>query len=116
MSSAHILAKLSMIDFNAGGNAFTIKDVGRIAAKYYIRYQSIEVFRTLFRPQMSEADILHMLSQSTEVCHIFRDVQILISVATPPQFNQIQIRESEIKELEQLMKSIPCDIGVSRHA
>jgi antiviral helicase SLH1 len=91
VSSARVLANLSMIDFNVDGNTFTIKDVGRIAAKYYIRHQSIEVFWTLFRPQMSEADILHMLSKSTE-------------------FNQIQIRESEIKELKQLMKSIPCEV------
>lgn len=104
-----------MIDFNVDGNMFTIKDVGRIAAKYYIRHQSIEVFRTLFRPQMSEADILHMLSKSTEVCHFVRGVQIVIPVVTPPQFNQIQVRDSEIQELKELMKSIPCQVPVSRH-
>ncbi|KAF8138604.1 Sec63-domain-containing protein [Boletus edulis] len=68
-----------------------IKDVGRIAAKYYIRHQSIEVFGTQFRAQMTEADILGMLSKSTE-------------------FDQIQIRESEIKELGHLMKIIPCEV------
>ena len=31
------------------------------------------------------------------------------------QFDQIQIRESETKELEQLMTFIPCEVRVSRH-
>lgn len=65
--SARKLANLSMIDFDPDGKTFIIKDVGRIAAKYYIRHQSIEVFQTLFRAQMTEADILAMLCKSTEV-------------------------------------------------
>ncbi|KAF9247180.1 Sec63-domain-containing protein [Melanogaster broomeanus] len=90
--AARALAKLSMIDFNEATEMFVIKDVGRIAAKYYIRHQSIEVFGPLFKPKMTEADILGMLSRSTE-------------------FDQIQVRDSEVKELEQLMKNIPCDVG-----
>ncbi|KIK95504.1 hypothetical protein PAXRUDRAFT_11409 [Paxillus rubicundulus Ve08.2h10] len=85
------LAKLSMIDFDETTGAFLIKDVGRIAARYYIRHQSIEIFGPLFRPKMTEADILDMLSRSTE-------------------FDQIQVRESEVKELELLMKEVPCDV------
>lgn len=69
-----------MIDFNVEGNTFTIKDIGRIAAKYYIRHQSIEVFQKLFRPRMTEADILDMLSKSTEVGYLFRGVQIQIVI------------------------------------
>jgi hypothetical protein len=61
------LEKLSMIDFDDTTGVFLIKDVGRIAARYYIRHQSIEIFGTLFRPKMTEADILAMLSRSTEV-------------------------------------------------
>lgn len=37
-------------------------------------------------------------------------------VTTPSQFDQIQFRESEAEELEQLKILIPCDIRVSRHA
>jgi antiviral helicase SLH1 len=33
----------------------------------------------------------------------------------PVQFEQIQVRESEAKELEQLMERIPCDVRVSVH-
>lgn len=115
-SSACKLANLSMIDFDSDAKTFIIKDIGRIAAKYYIRHQSIEIFRMLFRAQMTEADILGMLSKSTEVCHFSTDVQIATLVVVPSQFDQIQTRESETKELEQLMKSIPCEVRVSRYA
>lgn len=115
MASARILANLSMIDFDMDVQTFIIKDVGRIAAKYYIRHQSIEVFRTSFRAQMSEADILNMLSKSTEACHFFKDAQIVILVTSPSQFDQIQIRESETEELQQLMTLIPCEVRVSGH-
>ncbi|KAG6331151.1 hypothetical protein ID866_7939 [Astraeus odoratus] len=94
-SAAKELAKLKMIEFSFqdDAEAFTIKDVGRIAAKYYIRYQSIAAWQNYFKPSMSEADVLRMLSFSTE-------------------FNQIQVRESELKELENLMKNIPCEVYI----
>lgn len=57
-----------MVTFNESTGDFTITDLGRIAAKYYIRYKSIEIFNKTFKEKMSEADVLGMLSQSTEVC------------------------------------------------
>jgi len=30
-----------------------------------------------------------------------------------PQFDQIQVRETEIKELEAIMERIPCEVKVS---
>lgn len=92
-TAARQLAKLEMVDFSEqdGLAAFTIKDGGRIAAKYYIRHQTIEAWGPIFKPEMSEADVLRVLSTSTE-------------------FDQIQIRESEVKELEQLMASVPCEV------
>ncbi|OCH90702.1 Sec63-domain-containing protein [Obba rivulosa] len=87
--AANKLAEARMISFDRQNGQFTITDLGRIAAKYYIRYLSIEIFNKEFRPKMSEADVLAMLSMSTE-------------------FNQIQVRESEVKELEQMMEYVPC--------
>lgn len=109
-----MLANLSMIDFHLDAKTFVIKDVGRIAAKYYIRHQSIEVFQMLFKTRMTEADILDMLSESTEVFHFFRmhtdhDIEALF------QFDQIQNRDSEAMELEQLKTFIPCDVRVRGH-
>lgn len=56
-----------MITFDQASSAFTVTDLGRIAAKYYIRHSSIEIFNKEFRPKMTEADVLAMLSMSTEV-------------------------------------------------
>ncbi|KAI6047295.1 Sec63-domain-containing protein [Pisolithus marmoratus] len=91
-NAANQLAQLKMIDFDADAETFATKDIGQIAAKYYIRHQSIEVWKVSFKPRMSEADVLRVLSMSTE-------------------FNQIQVRESEVKELEQLMRRVPCEVS-----
>lgn len=64
------LAEAGMIIFDRLRGTFTSTDLGRIAAKYYIRHASVEVFNKEFRPRMSEADVLAMLSLSTEVCFI----------------------------------------------
>ncbi|THH33662.1 hypothetical protein EUX98_g543 [Antrodiella citrinella] len=89
--AASKLADARMIAYDRHAGTFTITDLGRIAAKYYIRHASIEIFNEEFRPKMTEADVLHMLSRSTE-------------------FDQIQVRENEIKELEFIMQSIPCRV------
>jgi antiviral helicase SLH1 len=65
--AARKLAAARMINFDVHSGAFAITDLGTIAAKYYIRYASIEVFNQKFKPKMSEADALAMLSCSTEV-------------------------------------------------
>ncbi|KAJ7507670.1 Sec63 Brl domain-containing protein [Mycena galericulata] len=90
-AAAQKLSDAGMIIFDRASGDLTVTDLGRIAAKYYIRYTSIEIFNKEFRQRMSEADVLAMLSMSTE-------------------FDQIQVRESEVKELEQLMEIIPCDV------
>ncbi|KAJ7283771.1 Sec63-domain-containing protein [Mycena rebaudengoi] len=89
--AAQKLANAGMIIFDRQSGDFTATDLGRIAAKYYIRHTSIEIFNKEFRQKMSEADVLGMLSMSTE-------------------FDQIQVRESEVKELEQIMEIVPCAV------
>jgi antiviral helicase SLH1 len=63
------LADAGMIIFDRPSGDLTITDLGRIAAKYYIRSASIEIFNKAFRQKMSEADVLAMLSMSTEVSY-----------------------------------------------
>jgi hypothetical protein len=65
------LSEARMIAFDRANGVFTITDLGRIAAKYYIRHSSIEIYNKEFRQKMTEADVLAMLSMSTEVS-IFR--------------------------------------------
>ncbi|TFK55802.1 Sec63-domain-containing protein [Heliocybe sulcata] len=89
--AAQQLAEARMIIFDRQREALHITDIGRIAAKYYIRHSSILIFNKEFRPKMTEADILAMLSLSTE-------------------FDQVQTRESEQKELEELMNQAPCAV------
>lgn len=47
-------------------DSYIITELGRIAARYYLRHTSVEIFNKEFRPKMSEADVLAMLSMSTE--------------------------------------------------
>ncbi|OJT11666.1 Antiviral helicase SLH1 [Trametes pubescens] len=90
-SAALQLAEARMLAFDRQTGSLVVTDLGRIAAKYYIRHKSIEIFNEKFRPKMSEADVLSMLSMSTE-------------------FDQIQVRENEVKELEAMMENIPCAV------
>ncbi|KAI9056561.1 Sec63-domain-containing protein [Trametes sanguinea] len=85
------LAEARMIAFDRQTGSLVCTDLGRIAAKYYIRHKSIEIFNEKFRPKMSEADVLSMLSMSTE-------------------FDQIQVRDNEVKELEAMMEIVPCAV------
>ena len=66
-TAARKLAQAAMIRYDEGKDTFAITDIGRIAAKYYVRHASIEVFQKEFRPRMTEADVLAVLSMSTEV-------------------------------------------------
>lgn len=66
-TAAKILSRALMIAFEPDTGNFIITDLGRIAAKYYIRYKSIEIFNEVFKPKMTEADVLAMLCRSTEV-------------------------------------------------
>lgn len=90
-AAARRLADTRMIAFDHHSGGFTITDLGRIAARYYIRHASMDIFNKEFRPKMSEARVLVMLSKSTE-------------------FDQVQSRESEIKELCSFKDLIPCEV------
>jgi antiviral helicase SLH1 len=61
------LAAVGMVQFDESKGTFMVTDIGRIAAKYYIRHATIEVFQKEFKPKMTEADVLALLSMSTEV-------------------------------------------------
>lgn len=92
INAARVLQKSSMIIFNETTEELRSKDVGRIASQYYVLQTSIEIFNTMMRPQATEADVLKMISLSGE-------------------FDNIQSRETEEKELMRLKEeAAPCDI------
>jgi antiviral helicase SLH1 len=75
--AAKKLAESRMISYDAQQGQFLITDIGRIAARYYIRHASIEIFNKEFKPKMSEADVLAMLSMSTEARIFFLKTRTL---------------------------------------
>ena len=83
IEAATSLEVAQMIIFNRTTDELRAKDVGRIASQYYVLHSSIEMINKEMRPLNDEQDILRMLSMSAE-------------------FNQIQARESEAKELKRL--------------
>lgn len=64
-----------MITFIPNTGALSITDLGRIAAKYYIRQSSIETFNAHLKPTMTEADVLGVLSMSSEVCQKYHTLK-----------------------------------------
>jgi antiviral helicase SLH1 len=83
LNAARVLQKSQMIIFNERTEELRAKDVGRIASQFYVLQTSIEIFNESMRPRASEADVLKMISMSGE-------------------FDNIQARENESKELNRL--------------
>lgn len=93
--AARRLAKCQMIIFDETTGYLTPKDLGRIASNFYIRHTSIEIFNDFMKPRMTEADVLSMMSLSSE-------------------FDNIKSRDNEHKELKGLLdNACACDIRVS---
>lgn len=92
IQAAKTLQQCQMIIFNERTEELRSKDIGRIASQYYILHTSIQVFNTMMQPQATEADILKMISMSGE-------------------FDNIQSRDTEAKELTHLKHDVvPCDV------
>lgn len=92
MSAARQLALAKMIKFDENDMLFESDDMGRIASRFYICHESINIYNKELNPTMSEADIIGVLCQSVE-------------------FDQIQMRDSEVPELKHLMEDIcPCQV------
>ncbi|KAH6671894.1 Sec63 Brl domain-containing protein [Halenospora varia] len=96
IQAARTLQKNQMIIFNETTEELRSKDVGRIASQYYILHTSIEIFNTMMRPLSTEADVLTMIAMSGE-------------------FDNIQFRENEAKELTNLrLDKAPCQVGKAK--
>lgn len=92
IQTARKLQQCQMIIFNERTEELRSKDIGRIASQFYILHTSIEIFNTMMKPMATEADILKMISMSGE-------------------FDNIQSRDSEAKELTHLRHDVvPCDV------
>ncbi|KAJ1733569.1 activating signal cointegrator 1 complex subunit 3 [Coemansia biformis] len=83
------LSRLQMIVFDPATGFMAPKDLGRIASSYYLRHESVETFNRLMRARMTEADAIALLCQSKE-------------------FEQIRARNTETRELAQLLEDACC--------
>lgn len=93
IEAARTLQESQMIIFNETTEELRSKDVGRIASQYYILHTSIQIFNQNMRPMATEADVLKM-------------------IATSGEFDNIQSRDNESKELSKLKEdSAPCQVG-----
>ncbi|KAJ2158555.1 activating signal cointegrator 1 complex subunit 3 [Coemansia sp. RSA 552] len=88
-NAAKELSRLQMIVFDPATGYMAAKDLGRISSSYYLRHESVEVFNRMMRARMSEADAIAILSASKE-------------------FEDVRARNTEEKELKQLLKSACC--------
>ena len=94
MSATQILLRNGMVQYDDALETLASTDLGQIAAKYYLRAASIEIFNSLFKAKMTEADLLGLLAKSTE-------------------FQQVAVRESETEELKRLIETVvPCQVKV----
>ncbi|KAI8086190.1 Sec63 Brl domain-containing protein [Halteromyces radiatus] len=90
--AAERLARCQMIIYDQTTGYLTPKDLGRIASNFYIKHTSIEIFNQMMKPRMTEADVLSMMSLSSE-------------------FDNIKARDTEHKELKSLLdQQCACDI------
>lgn len=90
-SAAKYLTKCGMLELDEQTGQLIITELGRIAARYYITYRTVEVFNEKLRNNMTEADLLAVFGQATD-------------------FEQILPRENEIPELKKLQEKVPCEI------
>ncbi|VEU23061.1 DEKNAAC104164 [Brettanomyces naardenensis] len=93
ITAARKLHSLQMIVFDERSTALIPKDLGRVASDFYLLSESVEVFNQLINPQVTEADVLSIISMSSE-------------------FDNIKFREEERKELDGLKEnnSVVCEI------
>ncbi|AET39778.1 RNA helicase Ecym_4766 [Eremothecium cymbalariae DBVPG len=87
------LHTLQMIVFDDISMQFISKDLGRVASDFYLLNESVEIFNQLCKPGVTEADVLAMISVSSE-------------------FDSIKFREEESNELRKLLENaVQCQVG-----
>lgn len=93
INAARRLHSLQMIVFDDASFNFIPKDLGRISSDFYLLNESIEIFNQMCDPRATEADVLSMISYSSE-------------------FDGIKFREEEATELARLSEvATECQIG-----
>lgn len=86
--TAKELNRCRMARFDERSGQLYVTELGRVASHFYIHHESIQLFDEALHSGMKTAEILALLSESSE-------------------FENMMVREEEIKELEQLLRVCP---------
>lgn len=89
--AAKTLVACKMLEVDTKSGRLGITELGRIAARYYIPWRTVEIFNEKLRPNMTEADVLSVLSLATD-------------------FEQIIPRDAEERELKKMLENAPCEV------
>ena len=84
-NAAKALMECRMVRFDTRSGNFFPTDLGRVSSHFYIHHESVLRYNELLHPHMNDEEILHLISISKE-------------------FDQIQIRDDELAELDELQK------------
>ncbi|KAG0411958.1 hypothetical protein HPB47_010909, partial [Ixodes persulcatus] len=94
ISAAKTLDKAKMIRFDAKSESLDSTNLGRTASHFYIKHATVEHFNDLLeRKCLTEGDILAAVSKAQE-------------------FDQLQVREDELPELD-LLLDVSCKLSVA---
>ncbi|KAH3679937.1 hypothetical protein WICMUC_000680 [Wickerhamomyces mucosus] len=92
INAARRLHSLQMIIFDERSMHLLPKDLGRVASDFYLLNDSVEIFNQICSPRATEADVLSIISMSSE-------------------FDSIKFREEEAAELKKMLNnSATCQI------
>jgi len=94
VAAAKTLDRCNMIRFDLRSGILAVTSLGRTASHYYIDHRTIETFKEKLQPHLSDETLLRVISLSAE-------------------FEQLRLRDEEIKELEQLTMGCPIQVGTS---
>jgi activating signal cointegrator complex subunit 3 len=84
--AARSLKASQMAVFDERTGQFYVTELGRVASHFYIRHQSIQLLNATLREHMNEGEILHMIAQSSE-------------------FESMAVRDEELPELDELVRT-----------
>jgi antiviral helicase SLH1 len=109
--SARHLATAKMARYDEHTNAFVISDLGRIAAKYYLKHQTIDVFSTSpyshWDKLMRRWAVPRKNAERRFIRYAFKSYWSKSSEYdwANDKFEQIQLRETEVPELTAIMET-----------
>eukprot|EP00803_Ostreobium_quekettii_P005866 evm.model.scf_17.6 EVM.evm.TU.scf_17.6 scf_17:76728-98390(+) len=84
VKAARKLEKSKMARFDEKSGQLYVTELGRVASHFYIRHETVETFNGLLKKTMTEAEVLAMMSHSSE-------------------FESMMVREEELPELDRVM-------------